>query len=157
MGEEEPQVLERKVGRNFDSSFNSTDKSSTDSSNDEKDDLEEGNLILSSYDLAVVKQLIANLVQGSREDSAPLQEEGGGRGNIRSPLHFRGVLSDQGRRENHGIGSEIYDYGMEASSFYGSYKVQFFHHSLLVMVIRCSPAVHLGLGLNPVSINMFSG
>ena len=35
-------------------------------------------------------------------------------------------------------------------------KCSFFYHSLLVVIIRCSPAVLLGLGLNPVCMKLFS-
>ena len=34
---------------------------------------------------------------------------------------------------------------------------QFFYHSLLVIVVRCSPAVDLGVGSNPVSMKLFLG
>ena len=55
---DEPEDPEGKESRNFDSSLNFSVNSSTNSSNDEKDDEEEGNLIPSSSNLAMVKHLL---------------------------------------------------------------------------------------------------
>ena len=69
-----------------------------------RDDEKEGNLIPSSSNPAVVKHILSNLVQGSREDGVPPQQEG--RGDIRSPLHSREAFSDEGSRGDHASESE---------------------------------------------------
>ena len=37
------------------------------------------------------------------------------------------------------------------------YEMQIFYHSLLVMIVKCSPVVHQCVGVNPVCMNLFSG